>query len=417
MSRPPVDKPQRRLLWMSSFFVLVQFLMPLLMTGLIKATLNSPPHRMLADLEHAPLDPHGEIHPYSTDEHLEGASPPLPHSFPAGARPLWPPALPSERHSIVPPPPSDLILGLLVSLVVQSLMAVLFARTLSLPLKALAQAAERLGSGELNARLNWQRRDEFGAVASAFDEMAERIVQLLRTEQEMLANISHELRSPLARIRVALDIAEEGDPETARQSLQEISTDLESLEKLVDDVLTSTRLSLSSGKIGLKSPPMHVEPLQVGPFLLQTAHHFRMLYPSRTLTVKIPDTLPTLTGDPALLRRVVNNLLDNAHKYSEQSSPIQLEVRINPPWLELWVIDEGIGIEPDDLSMLTTPFFRTDRSRTRTSGGVGLGLTLARRIVEAHRGTLTFESQAGLGTRVCVALPISAPAIPSQTLP
>jgi two-component system, OmpR family, sensor kinase len=123
--------------------------------------------------------------------------------------------------------------------------------------------------------------------------------------------------------------------------------------------------------------------------------------------MNVPGELPVLTGDPVLLRRVLDNLLDNANKYSDAGTKVRLDVRASETRIEFTVLDEGIGISAEDLPHITTPFFRTDRSRARRTGGLGLGLSLARRIVEAHAGTMTIESEVGAGTRVCVSFPAS----------
>jgi len=119
--------------------------------------------------------------------------------------------------------------------------------------------------------------------------------------------------------------------------------------------------------------------------------------------------LPPLEADPVLLRRALDNLLDNAGKYSEPHSTVRLLARPTGGGLQVEVADEGIGIDPADMAHIFTPFFRSDRSRARRTGGVGLGLALARRIVVAHGGSLTLESQPGVGTTAQVTLP-AAPA-------
>ncbi|MFY0528624.1 sensor histidine kinase [Archangium gephyra] len=141
----------------------------------------------------------------------------------------------------------------------------------------------------------------------------------------------------------------------------------------------------------------------------KAAARFRSTHPAHRLEVHVDaGTMPVLEADPVLLRRALDNLLDNAGKYSEPQSTVRLLARPLEHGLQVEVRDEGIGIEAKDLPHLFTPFFRSDRSRARKTGGVGLGLALARRIVVAHGGTLTLESQPDQGTTVRVTLP-SAP--------
>jgi signal transduction histidine kinase len=137
----------------------------------------------------------------------------------------------------------------------------------------------------------------------------------------------------------------------------------------------------------------------------EASDRFRGAWQGRRLEVEAQGPLPTLSGDQALLRRLLFNLLDNAAKYSEPPAPVMLAARAGPGAAVLEVRDEGIGIAPEDLPRLFTPFFRSDRSRARGTGGVGLGLALARRIAEAHGGTIAVESASGKGTVFRVTLP------------
>ncbi|MFY0581097.1 sensor histidine kinase [Cystobacter fuscus] len=282
-----------------------------------------------------------------------------------------------------------------------------FARTLAVPLQRLAAAARSLGEGNLSTRVGLRRRDELGQVSDAFDEMAERITHLLRSQKELLANVSHELRTPLARIRVALDLANEGDAVLARESLADIAEDLGELERLVDDVLTTARLDLTTTQTPGATPPLRLERVETRALVDKAAARFRSARPEHTLDVRMDSTLPELEADPVLLRRALDNLLDNAGKYSEPHSTVRLSARRTDNGLEVEVADQGIGIDAKDMEHLFTPFFRSDRSRARRTGGVGLGLALARRIVVAHGGSLSLESQPGQGTtaRVQLSLP------------
>jgi signal transduction histidine kinase len=299
--------------------------------------------------------------------------------------------------------------------------SVAFARTLAVPLQRLAEVTRSFGRGMLDVRTGLRRRDELGQVAVAFDEMAERITLLLRSQKELIANVSHELRTPLARIRVALDLASEGDAELARESLADITTDLSELERLVEDVLTAARLDLATGQAPGATPPLRRERVESQSLLDKAAARFRTTRPHHTLEVNAEEPLPALDADPVLLRRALDNLLDNAGKYSEPGTTVRLRARPSEGGLALEVADEGIGIDASDLPHLFTPFFRSDRSRARATGGVGLGLALARRIVVAHGGTLTLESQPGTGTVARIQLPaasaLASPAAPPSDGP
>jgi signal transduction histidine kinase len=277
------------------------------------------------------------------------------------------------------------------------------ARSIASPLERLTAAANRLGEGDLTVRAGLRARGEVGELARAFDEMAERLERLVRAERELLANVSHELRTPLARIRVALELAAEGDHEKARRYITEIGDDLAELDGLVEEILTAARLT-GAGPAGL---PVHRARLELSTLLGELAARFRAADPARPLRLEIAPGLPAVDVDAPLLRRLVDNLLDNARKYSEEGAPVTLAARAEPGAVVVEVRDRGIGIDPSDLPKLFTPFFRTDRSRSRGTGGIGLGLTLAKRIAEAHGGTLVAESRPGEGTTMRVVLPVA----------
>jgi signal transduction histidine kinase len=234
--------------------------------------------------------------------------------------------------------------------------------------------------------------------------MAERIEGLVFTQKELLANVSHELRTPLARIRVALDIASEGDANAARGSLEEISVDLGELEVMINDILTTTRMELQSGAHTSTGFALRRSNVAPGSVAQCASERFRARYPDRDLSVSIADALPPIHVDATLFRRVLDNLLDNAYKYSPDGGDISLAVAGSASEVVFEVTDRGMGIAERDLPRVFEPFFRAERSRSRGTGGVGLGLTLAKRIVEAHGGRIDLDSGPGGGTRARVSV-------------
>jgi two-component system OmpR family sensor kinase len=310
-------------------------------------------------------------------------------------------ARPASRHQ----PPSPALWALGVALIGAAVASVVLARSFVSPLSLLASAADKLGAGDLGARVRSRRRDEFGQLARAFDDMADQLTMVLRSQQELLANVSHELRTPLARIRVALDIAAEGDAATAQESLREIGEDLGELERLVADVLQTAKLDLAAGRAGAALPLLRREEIDLSVLLEAIAQRFRAAAPARRLDVSLEPDLPSVEVDPTLLRRALDNLLANARAYSDEDTAIELRARREQEGVSLAVIDRGIGIAAEDLPQVSRPFFRTDKSRARRTGGLGLGLSLARRIVEAHAGQLRIESELGRGTTVRITLP------------
>jgi signal transduction histidine kinase len=272
------------------------------------------------------------------------------------------------------------------------------AQRISRPVERLTAAARRLGSGDLSARVpagtrHARRADELVELTRAFNEMAERIERLVRSEKELLANVSHELRSPLARIRLALELIPRDAAGAAR--LADVERDLAELDRLIEDVLTAARLDAT----GL---PARLETIDAHALLEDVAERARRDPLAAGLTVRV-DAAPgtTLTGDAALLRRTLWNLVENAAKYG--APPITLSAARDGDRVTLAVTDEGPGIAPADRERVFAPFQR-GAARAATTPGLGLGLTLARRIAEAHGGTATV-SDVPRGCRIALSLP------------
>jgi signal transduction histidine kinase len=293
-----------------------------------------------------------------------------------------------------------------VALLVLAVVSIPLARSVTAPLAGLSNLVRRFGTGDLSARFRSRRKDEIGALGRAFDDMADRIAALRRSEKELLANVSHELRTPLARIRLALELVTDGDRDKINSYLTDIGDDLVELERLLDDVMSTARLDLARDSGGDALPPLHLEPIAGRTLVEAAAARFSLRYPERTLETKFPEDLPTLEADP-VVRRVFDNLLDNARKFSE--APVELSARRSPDGEHFVVAikDRGIGISRQDQPRIFEPFFRSDPSRTRATGGVGLGLAVVRRIVLAHQGTIEVESDLGQGTRFVVTLPLT----------
>jgi len=332
---------------------------------------------------------------------------------PRDGPPFRPPLPPLQGWAVLdlrPPRPPPWQLASVAGLVLAALgiSSALLARSISRPLGTLSSAATRLGAGDLDARATLDRDDELGEVGRAFDGMADRVVTLLRAEKALLAGVSHELRTPLARIRVALEIADEGDVATARASLADITDDLGELERLVDELLTAARLELGQSAPG--APTLRPTTVEAAALVATASERFLAIHREHRLDAAVADSAGRLEADPGLIARVLNNLLDNAAKYSAPTAGwVRLGVEGNGREVTFTVEDHGAGIAPEDLPHVFTPFFRVDPSRSRRTGGFGLGLSLARSIAEAHGGRLELASEPGRGTRAVLVLPRSGP--------
>lgn len=310
------------------------------------------------------------------------------------------------------PHPLGPALVFLVAVLVLGGGGLLTARWIVRPLHALKETTRAIASGEPNARTRSRRHDELGDVARAVDEMADRIEAARRAERELLANVSHELKTPLARLKVALELAAEGH-DAGQRALAEAATDIAELDAIVESILLAFRLERPDQTAAFGLPASSLRTVAVRELIERAAQRFCTAHPERRLELDVAVD-GTLLGDEVLLGRALGNLLDNADKYGPASElPVQLRARAVEGGIEIAVSDHGIGIDAADLPRIFEPFFRTDRSRTRSRGGVGLGLTLSKRIVEAHGGTLSVASPApasalpgaGPGTTLTITLP------------
>ena len=209
-----------------------------------------------------------------------------------------------------------------------------FSRRLARPLDQLTRAAREFGAGETTARANLARNDELGDVGRAFDEMADRTANVLAAQRQLMADVSHELRTPLARIRVALELAAE-DPVAAKDVLVDVGADLDEIDQLIGDILTTARLD--------GEPKLDRRPVPVRELAQRAAQRFQTRYPQRELAQAIAGSERDVACDPILLRRAIDNLLDNAAKYSEPSTAVELAVIPNGTHVQFEIRDRGIG--------------------------------------------------------------------------
>ncbi|HEX5058350.1 MAG TPA: HAMP domain-containing sensor histidine kinase [Kofleriaceae bacterium] len=271
-----------------------------------------------------------------------------------------------------------------------------FSRRLVKPLGTLATAARNFGGGDISARAKLRRDDELGDVGRAFDDMADRTSAMISAQRQLMGDVSHELRTPLARIRVALELAAE-DPVAAKDVLADVGRDLDEIDQLIEDILTTARLDGEHTDVKR-------EPISVGELADRAAARFSSRHPGRVLEKTVDDSERAIECDPVLLRRALDNLLDNAAKYSDAA--VELTVHPNGKQIEFSIVDRGVGMTSEELARAGTPFWRADGSRARRTGGVGLGLALARRIARAHGGDVSLDSAPGRGTTARLQIPL-----------
>lgn len=300
-----------------------------------------------------------------------------------------------------------LAFGLAGLLALLGLSAYLLARPLTRRLAVLEDGAARIARGELGHRVPAETRgDEIDRLGNAMNDMAAQLGELLRGQRSLLANVSHELKTPIARMRVLAELLGDRaqklpDPEhpaarRIRQGIDEFEQDLRELEVLVQDLLASGRLELS----GPHAPALQRARIELAPYLARVAAPF-----SATVDVQPPDL--GLDGDALLLDRLLRNLLSNARRACPEGQVTISARAAGEGRVELAVEDEGPGIPPAERARIFDAFYRLDDARARDHGGTGLGLYLCAQIARAHGGTIAAEDRPGgvPGARLVVRVP------------
>lgn len=280
------------------------------------------------------------------------------------------------------------------------LLGLALTRSLVKPLRMVRDAARRIGAGELAYRVPVASRDEIGDLARQFNEMAEALERDERLRRQMMADIAHELRTPLSVIRGQVEALQDGVFELSPENLKPIHDQTLLLGRLVEDLRD---LALAeAGRLPLERAEVSLDRL-----IRRVVEAFqpRAREKGLTLSAELPETLPPVQADAQRLEQVLGNLLSNALQHTPSGGAVTVRAWEEPGWAVFAVEDTGTGIAPEDLPHLFERFYRADKARSRANGGTGLGLSIAKQLVEAHGGQITAESTAGKGARFIVRLP------------
>ncbi len=303
---------------------------------------------------------------------------------------------------------NSILLSALLSSLLALILGGILAAFMTKPLRSLAEAASDVAKGQFSRRVKVGPKDEIGELEEAFNKMAATLEEDEAQRRKLIADIAHELRTPLSVIRGSLEAILDGVYEPSPQNLAPVYEETILLERLVSDL---RELSLAeAGKLRLEKQDVNLEEIvrQAVGFFAPQAEEKKV-----ELTLDVSPGLPVIRGDPQRLRQVVHNLLSNALRYTPGGGKVSVRARIlggRPLQVAVSVSDTGPGIPREDLPHIFDRFFRGDPSRARRSGGTGLGLVISKELVEAHGGRIWVDSTPGKGTTVTFAIPVPADA-------
>ena len=304
--------------------------------------------------------------------------------------------LPREAQRFLRNQGRMLLISLVIALVIAAALGFLLARHLSRPVRALAVEVGALTRGEYELRADIRTKDEIGALGRDINSLAEALEKNRTARRRWMADIAHELRTPIAILKGELEAIEDGVRPLDEKSMRSLREEAKHLARLVDDLQT---LALSDA--GALS--FHKQELDFGSLTRQAVEAFESRMGSKgiNLELQISDGI-WFDGDPQRLRQLLHNLLENCCRYTEHGATVRLQLQLINDRIELYLEDSGPGLKTTQIEQLFDRFYRVEASRSRSTGGSGLGLAICRNIVEAHQGSIKAEHSTlgGLGIRI-----------------
>lgn len=296
----------------------------------------------------------------------------------------------------------SLLLGGSLAIGIALLLTFVLSRRMMSPIGVLAGAARRLGRGDLSQRVRLQGEGEVAALAEAFNSMAADLEYAEQLRRNMVADVAHELRTPLSNIQGYLEAIRDGVVEPDAAAIRSLNEETSLLSRLVNEL---QELSLAeAGELKLVYQAEDITNLVKQAVTPWQPH---LTAGEIALSLELPDDLPLVNIDWQRVNEVLHNILENAVAHTHKGGTINVTASQKGKWVEVSVSDTGEGIPAEDLPHIFERFYRVDKSRARATGGSGLGLTIARRLIEAHGGTIVVQSKLGEGSCFSFTLPIA----------
>ena len=310
------------------------------------------------------------------------------------------------RRPGLPAPPSPIFIPapvVVAALIVSAAVCFLLARHLASPLRRVREASGRLAAGDLSARAGAalsSRRDEVGDVVRDFDVMADRLSLLVTSQKQLLSDISHELRSPLARLQVAVELARRKAGPDAEKELNRIELEGTRMNEMIGQILTLAR--------GDTDKPAVSELFDLSDVVQRVAMDtdYEAGRTGRRVRVRLAPPA-TIRGDAALVASAIENVVRNGCRYTPEGTSVDVALKLNATHAYVVVRDHGPGVPPEELQRIFLPFHRVSSSRDRASGGSGLGLSIAARAAAVHGGSVSAANADGGGLEVIFQLPLA----------
>jgi signal transduction histidine kinase len=295
-----------------------------------------------------------------------------------------------------------LLLGGAVAIVIALILTFVLSRRMSSPIGVLANAARSLGRGDLSQRVQFQGKGEVGELSQAFNSMAADLENAEQLRRNLVADVAHELRTPLSNIQGYLEAIRDRVMKPNAATIHSLNEETALLSRLVDELQ-----ELSLAEAGELKLIYHAE--DIANLVKQAVNSWQPQVAAKeiSLSLDLADNLPLVNIDRQRINEVLYNLLENAVVHTHNGGTINVAAIRQGDWVEVCVSDTGEGIPAEDLPNIFERFYRVDRSRARATGGSGLGLTIAKRWVEAHGGEISVQSELGKGSSFSFTLPIS----------